>query len=117
MDVSLSEIVGAVIAIAVTAGGFLAVLKVPNIRNAVATALGVNSQAVSDAVENLRKIVEAQGQSIEWLRRELDEARAQLDLAREAMRENESLRRRVAELEAQVRHLETELRKRGGDAA
>lgn len=117
MDVSFSEIVGAVIAIAVTAGGFLAVLKVPNVRNAVSAALGLNAQAVTDAVESLRKIVEAQGQSIDWLRRELDEARAELSLAREAMKENASLRQRVAELEAQVKALESELHRRRKGAA
>ena len=112
MDASLSEVIGALIAVAVTAGGFLAVLKVPNVRNAVAASLGLNTQAVTDAVESLSKIVEAQGQSIDWLRKELDAARSELALAREAMKENASLRQRVAELEAQVKSLEAELHKR-----
>jgi cell division protein FtsB len=82
----------------------------------------ITSEAVAlrEAIENLSRVVEAQGESIEWLRGELDRTRAELEEARSALieregkleRENDKLRKRVAELEAQVKALEEALAKR-----
>ena len=75
------------------------------------------ARSLRDAVENLAQVVAAQGESIEWLRTELDRTRDELNEARIALndkegrleRDNEKLRKRVAELEAQVKALETAL--------
>lgn len=112
MDFNINDVVAAVIAIAVTAGGFLAVLKVRPVRDAIAAAIGKNVDPLREAVASLQHVVEAQGQSIDWLRSELTAARNELDMAREALRENAALRQRVQELEEQVRVLENELARR-----
>lgn len=78
------------------------------------------ARSLREAVDNLAQVVEAQGESIEWLRGELTRTRAELDEARVALtqkesnlaKENEKLRKRVAELEAQVRALEAALASR-----
>ena len=75
------------------------------------------ARSLREAVENLAQVVAAQGESIEWLRGELDRTRSELTEARAALndkenkleRENEKLRKRVAELEAQVKALEAAL--------
>ena len=75
------------------------------------------ARSLRDAVENLAQVVAAQGESIEWLRTELDRTRDELNEARVALndkegrleRDNEKLRKRVAELEAQVKALEAAL--------
>lgn len=72
------------------------------------------------AIDNLSQVVAAQGESIEWLRGELENTRKELEEARSALndkenrleKENEKLRKRVAELEAQVKALEAALAKR-----
>lgn len=76
---------------------------------------------LSEAVNSLRTVVEAQGESIEWLREELTSTKAELEIARtqlaktEALAvENAALRARVADLEAQVHKLEEELKRRRG---
>lgn len=78
----------------------------------------VNEAAsLREAIDNLAQVVSAQGESIEWLRSELDRTRRELAEAREALtnkeskleKENAKLRQRVAELEAQVKALETAL--------
>ena len=112
MDVNLNEVLAALVALTVTASGFFAVLKFQPLRNAIAAALGANVAPLKEAVESLQTIVQAQGESIDWLRRELDYARGELELARKAMQENSMLREKVAELEAQVRQLESELERR-----
>jgi len=81
----------------------------------------VTAVDLSDAVRALQTVVDAQGQSIEWLRSELATAKLDLEVARvqlaktEALAiENAALRSRVADLEAQVHKLEEELRRRRG---
>ena len=73
--------------------------------------------SLREAVDNLAGIVSAQGESIEWLRAELDRTRFELAEARSALtskeskleQENVTLRDRVAELEGQVKALEAAL--------
>jgi predicted RNase H-like nuclease (RuvC/YqgF family) len=75
------------------------------------------TESLREAVENLAAVVTAQGESIEWLRGELDRTRGELGEARAALAnrenrleaENEKLRKRVAELENQVKALESAL--------
>ena len=81
----------------------------------------VSAVDLGDAVAALKTVVEAQGESIEWLRNELSSAKQELEVARiqlaktEALAiENAALRSRVSDLEAQVHKLEDELRRRRG---
>ncbi len=81
----------------------------------------VTAVDLGDAVRALQTVVEAQGESIEWLRNELSSAKQELEVARmqlaktEALAiENAALRSRVADLEAQVHKLEDELKRRRG---
>lgn len=75
------------------------------------------TMGLREAIDNLAQVVTAQGESIEWLRAELDRTRIELAEAREALnskenkleKENAKLRQRVAELEAQVKALEAAL--------
>jgi chromosome segregation ATPase len=78
----------------------------------------VNEAAgLREAIDNLAQVVSAQGESIEWLRGELDRTRTELSEARAALsskenkleKENASLRKRIAELEEQVKALEAAL--------
>lgn len=81
---------------------------------------GTEVVALKEAIDNLAQVVATQGESIDWLRAELDRTRLELTEARAALtdkegkleRENEKLRKRVAELEAQVKALETAFAKR-----
>ena len=86
----------------------------------------VTSDDLRSAVENMSTVVDAQGQSINWLteqqaflieqldiaKTELAEARSQLKELDELHRENRSLRKKVQVLEDQVTALETELARR-----
>jgi predicted RNase H-like nuclease (RuvC/YqgF family) len=75
---------------------------------------GTEVVALKEAVDNLSQVVSMQGDSIEWLRGELERTRTELTEARVALTDKESkmesenvkLRKRVAELEAQVKALE-----------
>lgn len=74
---------------------------------------------LKEAVDSLRLVVNAQGESIEWLRNELSRARTELDEARTTLKateklakENAKLRARVVELEAHVARLEGLLNKK-----
>lgn len=75
---------------------------------------GTEVVALKEAVDNLSQVVSMQGDSIEWLRGELERTRTELTEARIALTDKESkmesenvkLRKRVAELEAQVKALE-----------
>jgi predicted RNase H-like nuclease (RuvC/YqgF family) len=86
---------------------------VARVRNGIVA----ETRSLREAVENLAQVVAAQGESIEWLRSELDRTRVELSDARTALtdkegrleRDNEKLRKRVAELEAQVKALEAAL--------
>jgi len=78
----------------------------------------VNETAsLREAIDNLAQVVSSQGESIEWLRTELDRTRTELAQAREALtnkeskleKENAALRKRIVELEGQVKALETAL--------
>jgi chromosome segregation ATPase len=78
----------------------------------------VNETAsLREAIDNLAQVVSTQGESIEWLRSELDRTRVELADARAALsskenkleKENASLRKRIAELEEQVKALEAAL--------
>lgn len=79
-----------------------------------------NSEAIESALNNLAKVVDAQGQSIEWLMSELETTKQHLQEAREALKkredelqsENAALKSRIAELETQVQALEQELNRR-----
>lgn len=103
-------------------GLVVAALKSQRVRSAVIRLLGDGSGLdLSEAVNSLRTVVEAQGESIEWLREELTSTKAELEIARtqlaktEALAvENAALRARVADLEAQVHKLEEELKRRRG---
>ena len=101
-------------------GVLLAALRSPKAR-AVLSRLFTEAGDIKDSLESLRSVVEAQGESIEWLRAELDRTRSELDQARDQLRhteslrlENAQLRTRVAELEAHVGRLEDELKRRRG---
>ena len=73
--------------------------------------------SLREAIDNLAQVVSSQGDSIEWLRIELDRTRTELAQAREALtnkeskleKENAVLRKRIVELEGQVKALETAL--------
>ena len=81
---------------------------------------GTEVIALKEAVDNLSQVVSMQGDSLEWLRGELERTRTELTEARLALSDKESklesenvkLRKRVAELEAQVKALEAILAKR-----
>jgi len=81
---------------------------------------GTEIAALKASIENLAQVVSTQGDSINWLRAELDLTRLELTVAKEALHnkesyledENNKLRGRVAELEAQVRALEFILSKK-----
>ena len=103
-------------------GAALAALRSKKARSALSRALSiVDSSEWADSLKNLKDVVEAQGQSIEWLRDELSNTRLELATAREQLAkteslaiENAALRTRVADLEAHVRRLEDELQRRRG---
>jgi predicted RNase H-like nuclease (RuvC/YqgF family) len=93
----------------------------PKIRKALAHLISNSVLDLTEAVNSLKSVVEAQGESIEWLRTELTSTKAELEIARlqlsktEALAiENAALRTRVADLEAQVHKLEEELKRRRG---
>jgi chromosome segregation ATPase len=73
--------------------------------------------SLRDALDNLTQVVSSQGESIEWLRIELDRTRVELADARTALTDKESklekenavLRKRIVELESQVKALEAAL--------
>lgn len=81
---------------------------------------GTEVVALKEAIDNLAQVVSMQGDSIEWLRGELERTRIELTDARIALTDKESkmesenvkLRKRVAELEAQVKALEAILAKK-----
>lgn len=86
----------------------------------IKNSVGGQVKSLKEAVDNLAQVVSAQGDSIIWLRSELDATRLELTAAKEALHnkenyleeENNSLRNRVAELEAQVKALEFILSKK-----
>jgi len=125
--VSAPELAAAVVGALALLGGVLGAVKFRSLR-ALATALLTESpHALRASIEALSVVVTAQGQSIEWLRGELEQAKTDLELARaelaeakeahaqvasKALSENAALRKRIAELEEQVKQLEAELARR-----
>jgi predicted RNase H-like nuclease (RuvC/YqgF family) len=100
----------------VVLGAVLASLRSKKVRT-IAGRLFAEDSELKGSLESLRSVVEAQGESIEWLRGELDRTRNELDQARIQLRETENLkieniqlRIRVAELENHVIRLEEKLR-------
>jgi predicted RNase H-like nuclease (RuvC/YqgF family) len=96
-------------------------IRSPKVRKALARLISNSVVDLTEAVSSLKTVVEAQGESIEWLRTELTSTKAELEIARlqlsktEALAiENAALRTRVADLEAQVHKLEEELKRRRG---
>lgn len=70
-------------------------------------------EEVRAALETLSLVVQAQGESLEWLRQQLEQARRELENEKSRLEaDNAKLRKRVAELEAQVKVLESLLAKR-----
>ena len=70
-------------------------------------------EEVRAALETLSLVVQAQGESLEWLRQQLELARKELDDEKSRLEaDNAKLRKRVAELENQVKVLESLLAKR-----
>jgi uncharacterized protein (DUF3084 family) len=127
MPVDINEVLAAAAAIGAAALAVAGVVKFKPIRSAVIALLSETPHSLKESLESLSSVVHAQGESIAWLRDELEAARVELaeakaelaeakqahaviaDLAHE---ENSKLRQRVAELEEQVRHLEAELARR-----
>jgi predicted nuclease with TOPRIM domain len=93
----------------------LASLRSQRVRRALGRVLSDDSD-IKESLSSLRLVVEAQGESIEWLRNELDRTRLELEQARDQLRQTETLRQenvqlraRVAELESHVANLEARL--------
>jgi hypothetical protein len=102
------------------AGALAYAMRSPRLRK-IALRLLSSDFNVKDALESLKGVVEAQGESIEWLRTELDRTREELSDARSRLQEtanlaleNAKLRVRVSELEGHVARLEEELNRRKG---
>jgi predicted RNase H-like nuclease (RuvC/YqgF family) len=102
-------------------GTIAGALKSKRFREAVRRLFSASMLDLTETVRTLQTVVEAQGESIEWLRTELSTTKSELDVARlqlaktEALAvENIALRSRIADLEAQVQRLEEELKRRRG---
>lgn len=98
-----------------------ALLRSGKLQEAVGRMFRAGAVDLAVVVENLKSVVEAQGESIEWLRTELDrtkeelaEAKAELRVTEDMAEENSKLRTRVAELEVEVAFLKEELKRRRG---
>lgn len=102
-------------------GALMALARSPKVRAAISRLFRASAVDLAAAVESLKSVVEAQGESIEWLRAELDrtkeelaEARSELRATEDVVEENSKLRARVAELEIEVAYLKEELKRRRG---
>lgn len=96
-------------------------VRSPKVRAALGRLVSNSVVDLTEAISNLQLVVEAQGESIEWLREELTSTKIELEAARIQLQkteglaiENAALRARVADLEAQVQKLEEELKRRRG---
>ena len=122
-DATAAAVIGALALI----GGVLSAAKFKSLRGLATALLTESPQALRASIEALSAVVTAQGQSIEWLRGELEQAKTDLELARaelaeakeahaqvasKALSENAALRKRIQELEGQVKSLEEELARR-----
>ena len=127
MPVDINEVIAAAAAIGAAVLAALGVVKFKSVRAAVVAFLSETPHSLKESLESLSSVVHAQGESIAWLREELEAARAELAEAKAelaeakqahtviadlAHQENSKLRERVAELEEQVRQLEAELARR-----
>jgi predicted RNase H-like nuclease (RuvC/YqgF family) len=102
-------------------GTIAGALKSKRFREAVRRLFSASMLDLTETVRTLQTVVEAQGESIEWLRTELSSTKSELDVARLQLAKTESLavenialRSRIADLEAQVQRLEEELKRRRG---
>lgn len=102
-------------------GIIAAAARSQRVRSVLRQILSSSVVDLNDAIANLQLVVQAQGESIEWLREELVNTKAELESARSQLLktevlavENAALRARVADLEAQVHKLEEELKRRRG---
>jgi len=102
-------------------GTIAGALKSKRFREAVRRLFSASMLDLTETVRTLQTVVEAQGESIEWLRTELSTTKSELDVARLQLAKTESLavenialRSRIADLEAQVQRLEEELKRRRG---
>lgn len=102
-------------------GVLVAVLRSGKLQAAVGRMFRAGAVDLAVVVENLKSVVDAQGESIEWLREELGRTKEELSAAKDELRltenvvaENSKLRARVAELEVEVSHLKEELKRRRG---
>lgn len=105
----------------VAAAAIAYALRSPKLRGIALRVLSSDFN-VKDALESLKSVVAAQGESIEWLRTELDRTREELNDARRQLQEtaslaveNAKLRIRVSELENHVSRLEDKLRGKVND--
>jgi multidrug resistance efflux pump len=102
-------------------GTIAGALKSKRFREAVRRLFSASMLDLTETVRTLQTVVEAQGESIEWLRTELSTTKSELDVARLQLAKTESLavenialRARIADLETQVQKLEEELKRRRG---
>ena len=102
-------------------GTIAGALKSKRFREAIRRLFSASMLDLTETVRTLQTVVEAQGESIEWLRTELNSTKSELDVARLQLAKTESLavenialRSRIADLEAQVQRLEEELKRRRG---
>ena len=102
-------------------GTIAGALKSKRFREALRRLFSASVLDLTETVRTLQTVVEAQGESIEWLRAELSTTKSELDVARLQLAKTESLavenialRARIADLETQVQKLEEELKRRRG---
>lgn len=117
--INLNEVIAAVVVIITTAGGIFGAVKFKNFRAAIVSLFSETPHSLKTAIDNLSSVVEAQGESIEWLRTELDRKNEELERMRKQLlatsslaEENISLRKRVSELEEEVGALKEQLERR-----
>ena len=119
------EIAGIITLVTATTGGVIAYFSTSKGKNAIRVFMNIFTDSspdenIQNALNNIIKVVSAQGESIEWLRNELELTKQHLKEAREALKqredelqlENGKLKLRIAELETQVNALEEELNRR-----
>ena len=119
------EIAGIITLVTATTGGVVAYFSTTKGKNALKVFVNIftgssHDTNIENALDNIIKIVNSQGESIEWLRSELEITKRHLHEAREALKqredelqlENSKLKLRIAELETQVNALEDELNRR-----
>lgn len=116
---NLNEIIASLAVIIAGIGTVFGAMKFSRIRAAIQAFLTETPHSLKEAIDNLSSVVEAQGESIEWLRSELsiknaelEKLRSQLVATQGLVEENAILRKRVGELETEVKALKDELDRR-----